>query len=375
MCGIAGIMHLSCDQVPELNPRLGAMSALLRHRGPDGEGVWAHPTGHIGFAHRRLSIIDLATGDQPMRDDAGNWVVFNGEIYNFLELRRELGEELFRTKSDTEVILYAYQKWGDDCVSHFRGMFAFALWDEERQRLFCARDRFGIKPLYYTVIDGALYFASEAKALLPFLPSIETDLQGFCEYLTFQFCLAGKTLFAGVQELLPGHVLSAGNGIVQTRRYWEIYYELDFDHTAQYFEERLAELLQESVALHLRSDVPLGAYISGGLDSSIIASLASAAHPDDFIGFTGKFSFSPDFDESHYARALAEYRGFALDEVDITVEDFIENIPQVIYHLDFPVAGPGLLPQYIVSRLASKKRKVVLGGQGGDEIFGGYARY
>jgi len=375
MCGIAAILNLSLEPAPRLAPAVRTMNALLQHRGPDGEGTWHHPRGVVGFAHRRLSIIDLSTGQQPMTDGAGNWITYNGEIYNYLELRQELGREQFATTSDTEVILRAYRKWGDECVHHFRGMFAFALWDEARQSLVCARDRFGIKPLYYTVVDGVLYLASEVKALLPFVPQVETDLDGFKDYLTFQFCLAGKTLFKGVSELLPGHLLLVRNGRVETRRYWEVYYQPDFDHTAKYFEEKVHALLEESVALHLRADVPVGAYVSGGLDSSIVASLAARQQGAGFKGFTGKFSFDPAFDESSYARDLAHWRAFDLHEVDITADDFAEQIEKVIYHLDFPVAGPGSFPQYVVSRLASRHRKVLLGGQGGDEIFGGYARY
>jgi asparagine synthase (glutamine-hydrolysing) len=376
MCGIAGALALSPEPIPDLDRRLAVMNHLQRHRGPDGKGRWMHPRRHVGFGHRRLSIIDLHTGDQPMCDGGGNWIAYNGEIYNYVELRQELGADNFGTTSDTEVILHAYRKWGPDCVNHFRGMFAFALWDEASQVLFCARDRFGIKPFYYTVVGNELYFASEIKALLPFIAHVETDLEGLKDYLTFQFCLDGKTLFKGIRELLPAHVLRVANGSISVRRYWEVYYDLDFDHTAKYFEEKLRALLQESVKLHLRSDVPLGAYISGGLDSSTIASLAEEQSPGELVGFTGKFaSFGAEFDESRYARALAEWRGFDLYETDITVADFIEHIREVIYHLDFPVAGPGSFPQYMVSQLAAQYRKVVLGGQGGDEIFGGYTRY
>jgi asparagine synthase (glutamine-hydrolysing) len=375
MCGIAAVLNLSLGPVPRLRAAVNAMNGLLRHRGPDGEGTWHHPRGMAGFAHRRLSIIDLTTGHQPMSDGAGNWITYNGEVYNYLELRAALGAEHFVTTSDTEVILRAYRRWGEDCLSHLRGMFAFALWDEGRQTLFCARDRFGIKPLYYTVVDGVLYLASEVKALLPFLPQVETDLEGFKDYLTFQFCLAGKTLFKGVSELLPGHLLLARKGAVETRRYWEVYYRPDFDHTSRYFEERIRALIEESVTLHQRSDVPVGAYVSGGLDSSIVAALAAEQQGPGFKGFTGKFSLDPAYDESGYARDLARSRSFELQEVDITAEDFVEQIEKVIYHLDYPVAGPGSFPQYMVSRLASRHRKVLLGGQGGDEIFGGYARY
>jgi asparagine synthase (glutamine-hydrolysing) len=375
MCGIAAVMDLEGLAMPQLAHMLQAMNGLQRHRGPDGEGTWLHQDGIVGFGHRRLSIIDPAGGRQPMRDGHANWVTFNGEIYNYRELRTELGQDQFRTESDTEVILHAYRKWGADCVNHLRGMFAFALWDEERRRLFCARDRFGIKPLYYTVVENTLYVASEIKALLPFIDEIETNLEAFKEYVTFQFCLSGKTLFQGIHELVPGHVLLAGQRLLETRRYWEVYYDLDWDHTGKYFEERIRALVKESVALHLRSDVPIGAYISGGLDSSIVSSLASAEAGPDFVGFTGKFALGPAYDESRYARALAEWRGFPLHELEMTGQDFVAHIEKILYHLDQPVAGPGSFPQYMISSLAGRHRKVVLGGQGGDEIFGGYARY
>ncbi len=378
MCGIAGICSLNHESVPGLGRRLGVMNQLLRHRGPDGDANWSNPSDTVGLVHRRLAIIDLTpSGAQPMTDGFGNWIVFNGEIYNYIEVRHELGPEHFTTSSDTEVILAAYRKWGADCVNHLRGMFAFAIWNEQDRTLFCARDRFGIKPFYYMIRDGMFYFASEAKALLPFVDQIETDLDGFKDYLTFQFCLAGKTLFKGVRELLPAHFLMIREGDLQTHKYWEVFYEPDYGHTAAYFEEQLRALMIDSVQFHLRSDVPVGAYVSGGLDSSAIASIATDQQdPAAMIGFTGKFSaHGAEFDESHYARALAEQKGFQLCEQDITAQDFIENIRSVIYHLDYPVAGPGSFPQFMVSRLAARYRKVILGGQGGDEIFGGYARY
>ncbi|MFN5513846.1 MAG: asparagine synthase (glutamine-hydrolyzing) [Cyanobacteriota bacterium] len=375
MCGISGLLHLSSKRVPHLQQRLEVMNQLQKHRGPDGSGVWAHDQEFVGLAHQRLSIIDLTTGKQPMRYPSGNWLTYNGEIYNYQELRSQLGAENFATASDTEVILGAYQHWGQDCVQQFRGMFAFALWDESNKTLFCARDRFGIKPFYYTVVNQILYFASEVKALLPFVQNIETDLEGFKDYLTFQFCLAGKTLFKDIHELPPAHILTLHNGQIKIQKYWEVYYQPDFDHTAKYFQEQIQALLADSVKLHLRSDVPVGGYVSGGFDSSLIASLATQQSSADFIGFTGKFSYSPEYDESHYAQAAAEHCRFNLETVDILEQDFIDNIYNVIYHLDYPIAGPGSFPQYMVSKLASNHRKVVLGGQGGDEIFGGYARY
>lgn len=375
MCGIAGAISPRGDSIPDLQRRLEVMNHLVRHRGPDGSGVWRREDDRVGFAHRRLSIIDLATGAQPMRDAGGNWITYNGEIYNYIELRAELGASGFVTTSDTEVLLHAWRRWGPGMVDHLRGMFAFALWDESSQTLFCARDRFGIKPFCYAEVAGALYFASEAKALLPMLPAVQTDIEGLKDYLAFQFCLDGKTLFAGVRELLPGHTLTVTKGTCVVRRYWEVYYEADFDHSERYFAERLDALLGESIDLHIRADVPLGAYVSGGLDSSAIASRASRRVGSEFLGFTGRFAEGPEYDESRYARALAEHSGFRLHEVTIGVTDFIEHIRKTIYHLDWPVAGPGSFPQYMVSALASRYRKVVLGGQGGDEVFGGYTRY
>jgi asparagine synthase (glutamine-hydrolysing) len=266
------------------------MNEMQAHRGPDGQGLWTHSQEFVGFAHTRLSIIDLETGQQPMRDPRNNWIAYNGEIYNYLELREDLDDGTFSTRSDTEVILYAYAKWGIDAVSHLRGMFAFVLWDENEQTLVCARDRFGIKPLYYAVTKtesgDVIHVASEAKALLPFLDTVETDLEGLKDYLCFQFCLDGKTLFKGVQELLPGHLLLVRGGRVEVRRYWDVYFNIDFDHTAAYFEDKLSDLLEDSVRLHLRSDVPVGSYISGGTDSSIVAALAASRQDGDFKGFT-----------------------------------------------------------------------------------------
>jgi asparagine synthase (glutamine-hydrolysing) len=208
MCGIAGIHALNTKSYPDLDRHLKTMNHLQKHRGPDDDGFYMNKNGYIGFAHCRLSIIDLKTGKQPMDNGMGHIICFNGEIYNYLELRQELSDYRFRTTSDTEVILAAYNKWGKDCVQHLRGMFAFAIWDEHKQTLFCARDRFGIKPFYYTLIDGVFYFASEAKTLLPFIPEIRTNVNALKDYLAFQLCLDGKTLFEGILELLPGHQLT-----------------------------------------------------------------------------------------------------------------------------------------------------------------------
>ena len=280
MCGIAGIYQLDRQPISELSQKLQVMSALIRHRGPDDEGIWSDSSNFVGFAHRRLSIIDLSEdAAQPMTDGSGNWIVFNGEIYNYIELRKELGEETFKSCSDTEVILAAYQKWGKDCVNHLRGMFSFALWDNSNQILFCARDRFGIKPFYYSVVDGVFYFASEAKALLPFLPSIETDASALAEYLTFQFTSGEQTMFKHVRQLMPAHTLSIKQKELNVRRYWDVKYEIDYDHTIEYFGNRLSELLEDSIRVHMRGDVPVGSYVSGGIDSSLMHLLAQKNDP------------------------------------------------------------------------------------------------
>mgnify|MGYP001043583609 CR=1 FL=1 len=375
MCGVAGILNLNNRQVTNLEHSLSTLNRLQKHRGPDGEGVWLHENEHVGLAHVRLSIIDLETGQQPMLSNSKNAITYNGEIYNFEELKKEIGESNFSTNSDTEVILKAYERWGGDCISKFRGMFAFALWDESKSKLFCARDRFGIKPFYYTIVDDIFYCASEIKALLPFVKEIDTDKDSLNDYLTFQFTLGEKTLFKGIKQLEPGHLLTIENSQISVKKYWEVYYNLDFSHTEQYFIEQTRELMGDSIRLHLRSDVPVGAYVSGGRDSSIVAALASQIETSEFQAFTGKFSYGEGYDESMYARDLSQQYSFNLHELDIKSTDFVSSIHKIIYHLDQPVAGPGSFPQYQISQLASEHRKVVLGGQGGDEIFGGYARY
>lgn len=377
MCGIAGIINLKEEPFVNIKRALDAMNFLQSHRGPDGENTWVSKNKTVGFAHRRLSIIDVKTGDQPMEDAYGNIVVFNGEIYNYIELKNTLKDSYrFKTTSDTEVLLAAYQKWGKECVDHFRGMFSFAIWNESKKELFCARDRFGIKPFYYTVIGKNFMFASEAKALLPFLDRINTNLNVLKEYLIFQLPLTDQTMFEGIKMLLPGHCLTVKNRRVDIYKYWETNYKIDFSHTEKYFQDKLRETLEDSVKLHLRSDVPVGSYISGGIDSSLISILARKHQSSGvFKGFNGKFSVSKKYDESEYARLVAKNNNIKLYEIDITSEDFIKNIRKVIYHLDYPAAGPGSFPQFMVSKMASKHLKVVLGGQGGDEIFGGYARY
>jgi asparagine synthase (glutamine-hydrolysing) len=377
MCGIAGFVSVRARPFAEKGAALAAMSSLISHRGPDGQGEWFSPDGSVGLVHRRLAIIDLtANGAQPMHGANRTVITYNGEIYNYIELREELaGHWTFRSTSDTEVILAAYDRWGEDCVSHLRGMFAFAIWDEHNRKLFAARDRFGIKPFYYTTQGIRLFFASEAKALLPFLPDIRTDTHALAEYLTFQYTIGARTLFEGVQALLPGHTLVVSNGSLNTRRYWDVQYDVDFDHSPRFFENRFQELVGDSMNIHLRSDVPIGGYVSGGLDSSLVALLASRHDQLNRLAFHGRFTEHSSYDESRYAREVAELADMSLHIKDITVADFQRHLNDVIYHLDFPVAGPGSFPQYMVSALAARHVKVVLGGQGGDELLGGYARY
>jgi len=376
MCGIAGQVSLNRSPITNLTSELMTMSDLISHRGPDGEGIWSAESKSIGLVHRRLAIIDLTdSAKQPMLADNGTVIAYNGEIYNYNQLRDQLSPHWsFRTHSDTETILASYAKYDQNCLEHLRGMFSFALWDKARQRLFCARDRFGIKPFYYAQIGDIVYFASEAKALLPFLEEINTDENALAEYLTFQYTIGEKTLFRGIHQLLPGHALMIENGKMRIWRYWDVRYEIDFEHSPCYFERRLRELVEDSLQAHLVSDVPVGSYVSGGIDSSLMHILANS-NGEHSHGFHGRFTQFTGYDESHFARFATEQSGGDLHCLDLTADDFRSYIHKVIYHLDFPVAGPGVFPQFMVSKMASQHLKVVLGGQGGDEIFGGYARY
>jgi asparagine synthase (glutamine-hydrolysing) len=378
MCGIFGFISDGGQAIAAVNENLERGMELIRHRGPDGEGRWVSSDGRVGMGHVRLSIIDLESGAQPITSDDGRYtIVYNGEIYNYIELRNELGPRSFRTQSDTEVVLRAYQHWGRDCVSRFRGMFAIVIWDEQERKLFLARDRFGIKPLYWTQTPTGFYFASEVKALLPFLPKRNVHQGALSDYFIFQFCIGTKTLMEGVHQLPAAHWMQLKPGQVpKPQRYWEVHYDLDYDHTEQWFTERLKALLADSVDLHLRADVEVGSYVSGGVDSSLLAAIAREKRPTgSFRGFNGRFTDGPEFDESVYARALGDERSMTMHVVDIGEQDFVDHIAKVIWHLDQPTAGPGSFPQYMVSREVGRHIKVVLGGQGGDEIFGGYARY
>lgn len=382
MCGIFG--SLGSGRLPERRRAAAAALNALAHRGPDGEGIVADESAGVLLAHRRLAIIDPEHGKQPMDTADGQLtIVFNGAIYNYLELRRELiakGHPI-HSYSDTEVLVYAYREWGEDCVTRLLGMFAFAIWDRARQRLFCARDRVGIKPFYYAFDGNSFTFASEIKAIVAAgAVQPRANSEGLQDYLTFQFCLHDKTLFDGVKKLEPGHTATVQLGgerpVLKVRQYWDVSYEVDERHDAAWFVDHLAALIEDSTRMHLRSDVPLGAHLSGGLDSSVIACLAADMLSGERIKtFTGYFAEGPQFDETGYARTVSEFAGTDYRDICIPGSELHDVLPRLMYYMDEPVAGPGVIPQYYVSRLAAQHVKVVLGGQGGDELFIGYARY
>ncbi len=375
MCGFVGILTRDGHAVDA--GILRAMADALLHRGPDGEGELIDD--RVGFHHKRLAIIDLDTGQQPMTSGPFT-IVYNGEIYNYIELREQLrqrGHE-FRTQSDTEVILRLYAEYGESCVKLLNGMFAFLLYDRQRGLVLAARDHFGIKPLYYAEIAGQLCFASEIKALLrhPGAPRI-ANADALHDYLTFQFVLGSATLFQGVRKLLPGHyqVIDLGSLAARTEKYWEPTFHVDRQHTEESFTEEVRRLLHDAVRLQLRSDVPVGCYLSGGMDSSLVALLAAPHVGGTLQTFSGAFREGPEFNELDYARDVARACGAEAHEVFPSEQEFCDLLPSLIYHMDEPAAGPGLFPQYVVSRMAQRRVKVCLGGQGGDEIFGGYTRY
>jgi len=375
MCGIVGVINR--DRRPVDPHVLGDMASVLAHRGPDEEGHLVE--GPVGFYHKRLSIIDLTTGHQPMSCD-GLTIVFNGEIYNYVELRDELKRRghVFRTTSDTEVILRLYAEHGLDAIPMLNGLFAFLLYDRPHGIVIAARDHFGIKPLYVRATDVHFLFASEIKAILRH-PDVkaEVDREGLNDYLALQYILGEATLFKDIRKLMPGHymVVDVVTGKSRTTCYWEPNFQVDVYHTEEYFIDELRRLLEDAVRLQMRSDVPVGAYLSGGMDSSLVVRLASRLAAGSLKTFTGAFREGPQFDESRYARDVAEACGAEAHTVYPTEDEFIDLMPMLVYHMDEPAAGPGLFPQYIVSRRAAADVKVCLGGQGGDEIFGGYARY
>lgn len=378
MCGIAGIIFKDRGRAVE-EPTLVRMTDLLRYRGPDDRGI--RSWGNVGFGHRRLSVIDLEGGHQPMgNDDQSLWVTFNGELYNYLELRSELIQSGFRlrTYSDTEVLIGLYQKYGLSMFDHMNGMFAFALYDVSRHRILLARDRFGEKPLYYYHDDRQFLFASEIKALLAVSGvRAEADRMAIQEYLTFQYCLADRTLFRNVKKLRPAHylVLDDTGNVIEESEYWLLGFAEDHTREESYYIDELRFLLEDSVKMRLRSDVPVGTYLSGGLDSSLVTAVAAKLIGRGLPAFTGYFAEGEAFNELPYAKIVANQSRCDHYVFCPTAKDFADNIGRVIYHMDEPAAGPGAFAQFMVSALAREQVKVVLGGQGGDEIFGGYARY
>ena len=378
MCAIAGVVDDSLND-SERGAIVGAMLERMHHRGPDGRAV-RHGKG-FSLGHNRLSIIDLTdAAAQPMTTADGEYtIVFNGEIYNYVELRQKLvrAGRSFRSYSDTEVLLNTMQERGSAGLSELNGMFAFGLWSERTGEWILARDHFGIKPLYYARTSTGLVFASEIKALLCH-PQIraEVDWDSLQQYLAFQFCLGDRTLFKGIRKLEPGHYLEGrGSRIGKPVCFWDASYAIETDRSEEYFRDHLFHLLEDSARLQIRSDVAVGAYLSGGIDSSVVSTMAAGLLPEQMPVFTGKFEESPAYDESQYARDVADRIGARFVECVPTARDFVDHLPHLIWMMDEPVAGPGLFPQYMVSRAAAKDVRVVLGGQGGDEIFGGYVRY
>ncbi|MFX0198550.1 MAG: asparagine synthase (glutamine-hydrolyzing) [Candidatus Hodarchaeota archaeon] len=379
MCGIVGICNWNGQPVSEKTLR--DMASLVNHRGPDDEGLWLG--GNIGLGHKRLSIIDLtATGHQPMANENESvWIVYNGEIYNYVELRSILEKKghTFRSQSDTEVILHSYEEWGEECVHKFNGMFAFAIWDDIHKTLFAARDRLGIKPFYFYVDNHRIIFSSEIKAIFraPNVP-ILANYSAILDYMAYEYVLSDDTFFKGVRKLLPGHRLSVKGKHMSIQRYWELpspiaqeAQKIDFND----LKTQINALFTDSVRIRLRSDVEVGCYLSGGIDSSAITCHAAMHAKNPLKTFTGKFSESPAFDETYYAKAVSRNAKTDYHELNIGLDKALDSLPEIIWQMDEPAAGPGMIPQYFISRLASQHVKVVLGGQGGDELFGGYGWY
>lgn len=377
MCGIAGVLYADPDR-PVDRAALAAMGDAIAHRGPDSEGSLAEPG--VGLIHRRLAIIDPAGGHQPQGNEDGSiQVIFNGEIYNFHELRRWLEGRghRFRTRSDTEVIVHLYEELGDALVDRLRGMFAFAVWDRPRRRLLLARDRLGIKPLYVYRDADKLLFGSEPKAILAYTPpvSVEVCPEALEDYLAFGMVPGPRSIFAGIEKLQPGHTLQVSTDPwrLASRRYWQLRLEPDERPTADQWAEAIREKLDETVRAHLISDVPVGAFLSGGLDSSVVVCLAARASGDPLRTFSIGFR-EESFSELPYAREVSDRFGTRHQEQVVTA-DAAELLEEMAYFYDEPFADASAVPTFLVSRLASRSVKVVLSGDGGDEAFGGYARY
>lgn len=363
----------SASVSPEL---LKAMADTIAHRGPDDDGYYLNGPVALGF--RRLAIIDLSGGHQPLSNEDGSvWIVFNGEIYNYQELRSLLlskGHQ-FRTQSDTEVIVHLYEEFGEDCVSKLRGMFGFAIWDSRNQSLLLARDRVGIKPVYYTATRDALLFASEIKALLAD-PTVRAEVEPAMidRFLTFDYTPGEETLFRGIKKLSPGHYLTVRNGKIAIKQYWDLKFETREISEAD-AERELLRILEESVRLHMISDVPVGFLLSGGLDSTAMLSLASTKTDKKTSSFTVGFSDPGVIDERPYARLAAERFHSEHYELSITSKDFADFMPGYIWHMEEPVCEPPAIALYYISKLARKYVTVLISGEGGDEAFAGYPNY
>ncbi len=374
MCGIAGLWGRASQ------PVLEAMLAQIAHRGPDGSGV--EISGSIGLGHRRLAIIDLSpAGRQPMSSSDGCiWITFNGEIYNYRELRRELQlhGHAFRSSSDTEVIIAAYREWGERCVERLNGMFAFAIWDSSRRRLFLARDRLGIKPLYYADTPLGFAFASEVKALLPTGLIPEVDLAALNKYLTFLWVPDPDTLFKGVSKLPPAHwMVIDDSGRRELKEYWDISFQEDFTLSERQWADRLLQQMRKSVQSQLVSDVPLGAFLSGGIDSSSIVALMSEQERVHTytVGFSRQdlaYDIVPD--DLRYAREVGKLFQTDYHEAEVRPE-VIHLLPRLVWHMDEPIADPAIITSYLICKAARQTLTVLLSGMGGDEVFAGYPRH
>ncbi len=380
MCGINGIAFSSRSGRQVNSSDLKRMRDVITHRGPDDEGLFI--AGPIGLGHRRLSIVDVSAGHQPMtNEDDSIQIVYNGEVYNHADYRTELEAKghVYKTHCDTETIIHLYEEHGTNCVDYLRGMFAFALWDQRKRELFIARDRFGVKPLYYVhTPDGSLYFASEIKALLE-VRAVKPELNyaALPDYLANHGTSNDETLFAGVKRLPPGHVLTWHDGELNIREYWDIPFSAenaDANRKDDDLIDEWKELFTTSVRLRLMADVPLGMFLSGGIDSSAIAAVMSGMVREPIKTFSVAFA-EREANELEYARLVATKFKTAHHEVVVTPEQFFATLPQMVWHEDEPLAHPSSVALYFVSRLASDHVKVVLTGEGSDELLGGYERY
>jgi asparagine synthase (glutamine-hydrolysing) len=375
MCGIAGVLKLHGEGVDA--EQLNEMITALTHRGPDGQGIFA--VDRVGLAHRRLSIIDIEGGRQPMSiSDGKRWITFNGEIFNYVELREELIKKghTFKTRSDTEVILHLYQEEGENCVQRLNGQWAFAIWDATTRRLFLSRDRMGVRPLFYTQTTDSFLFASEIKALFAH-PGVqrELDFQALDQILTFWVTLPPRTAFKNIWQLPPGHSLLLENGQIRVWAYWHLEYSPENDRT-EHGEKRLTEellaLLLDATRIRLRSDVPVGAYLSGGLDSTLITALTRTLVGDRLRTFSVSFD-DAEFDESAYQKEASAFLHTQHSDVPCSSEDIARVFPDVVWHAEQPILRTAPAPLFLLSKLVRNSGyKVVLTGEGADETMGGY---